>query len=176
MNFTYAVFPPEQHLLRFLSLSVWNSAHQPIPLSSQWAFLQHRGAQSQASPLSHPSVVSLLRSVCSRFLFLFTFFSAIPHWATWAWSRWKDCSGGKVSKQQRERIGRSHAKSEAAQRWCLVNWTTDHQKVFLPLWLSPRETKESDRAALRGDIKSSSQLTGKKTSPGRGEHKKERQS
>lgn len=88
-------------------------------------------------------MVSLLKTFCVLvFFFSFYFFSATLHWATWAWSRWKDCSGGKVSKQQEDRERenwKNHAESEAAQRQCLLNWSTDHQKAFLSLWLSPRD-------------------------------------
>lgn len=51
-----------------------------------------------------------------------------------------------------------------------------NHKVCLQLWLNSRETKQSDRTTLRGDIDSSSQLWRAKTSQGPGEQKKQKES
>lgn len=95
------------HLFAFsfpLCLKLWLFS-QPAHLSSRPTGVP----TTQRSPITAQTFTPSLcgqpvKDFCVQALFFsfLLFFSTTLHGATWAWSRWKDCSGGEVSKQQRE--------------------------------------------------------------------------
>lgn len=92
--------------------------------------------------------------LCSAlFFFTFYFFSTTLHGATWAWSRWNDCSRGKVSKQHRE--GESEETMQRVRQPSHRTWWTEpltSRKTFFHFDWDPEEAKQSDRTAPRGNI------------------------